>query len=374
MRRWDSWRPRASDPADVVLSEAESFLTDAGTPVNQDIRGRLADVRAEIERTGTYTHTYAELVYGAQVAWRNHARCVGRLHWRSLKVLDRRDASTADEVFAACVEHLRLATNGGDIRSTATVFAPTRPDGAHIRIWNSQLIRYAGYRRPDGSCVGDPMNADLTEAIQGLGWEGQGGRFDVLPLVIQMPGKGPELFELPPDTILEVALTHPEFAWFADLGLRWHALPAVSDMRMEIGGVSYPAAPFNGWYVGFEIGARNLSDEYRYNMLPAIAERMGLDTRTSQSLWKDRALVELNVAVLHSFARAKVRIVDHHVVSRQFCTHLERETRAEREAPTDWSWIVPPISSSTVPTFHRTYENRDLRPNFYRQPIPWSDR
>lgn len=357
-----------------MLSEAESFLTEAGTPVNQDVRGRLADVRAEIERIGTYTHTYAELAHGARAAWRNHARCVGRLHWRSLKVRDRRDASTADEVFAACVEHLRLTTNGGDIRSMATVFAPTRPDGAHIRIWNSQLIRYAGYRQPDGSCVGDPMNADLTEAIQGLGWKGRGDRFDVLPLVIQMPGKGPELFELPPDAILEVPLTHPEFPWFADLGLRWHALPAVSDMRMEIGGVSYPAAPFNGWYVGFEIGARNLSDECRYNMLPAIAERMGLDTRTSQSLWKDRALVELNVAVLHSFARAKVRIVDHHVVSRQFCTHLERETRADREAPTDWSWIVPPISSSTVPTFHRTYENRELRPNFYRQPTPWSDR
>lgn len=28
---------------------------------------------------------------------------------------------------------------------------------------------------------------------------------------------------------------------------------------------------------------------------------MGLDTRTSTSLWKDKAMIEANVAVLHSF-------------------------------------------------------------------------
>ena len=29
-------------------------------------------------------------------------------------------------------------------------------------IWNEQLIRYAGYRLPDGTVVGDPRHADLT--------------------------------------------------------------------------------------------------------------------------------------------------------------------------------------------------------------------
>jgi len=55
--------------------------------------------------------------------------------------------------------------------------------------------------------------------------------------------------------------------------------------------------------MGTEIGARNLGDVNRYNLLPVIAERMGLDTRSDRTLWKDRALVELNVAVLSSFAR-----------------------------------------------------------------------
>jgi hypothetical protein len=32
-----------------------------------------------------------------------------------------------------------------------------------------------------------------------------------------------------------------------------------------------------------------------------VAVRMGLDTRTPVTLWKDKALVEINLAVLHSF-------------------------------------------------------------------------
>src|SRR5258708_37001189 len=55
-----------------------------------------------------------------------------------------------------------------------------------------------------------------------------------------------------------------------------------------------------------------------------------LDTRSDRSLWKDRALVELNAAVLHSFAQAGVAMVDHHTVARQFMLHQEREMKAGR--------------------------------------------
>jgi nitric-oxide synthase len=310
-------------------------------------------------------------VHGAKLAWRNHARCIGRLHWPSLQVVDRRDATRPAEIFEACVEHLKQATNGGNLNSMITLFAPRRPDGGETRIWNSQLIRYAGYRMSDGSILGDPLNADLTDAVHTLGWQGEGGRFDILPLVIQTPGGEPQLFDLPREEILEVELHHPELPWFSDLGLRWHALPAISDMRMELGGLTYTACPFNGWYVSWEIGARNLSDENRYNLLPLIAERMGLDTRTPKTLWKDRALLELNHAVLHSFDEAGVKMVDHHTAAKQFCTHQDRETATGRITPTDWAWVVPPISGSTAPTFHRTYDNPDLRPNFYHQTPTW---
>jgi nitric-oxide synthase, bacterial len=301
------------------------------------------------------------------VAWRNSNRCIGRLYWRSLRVRDRRHVTDAEEVAAEAVLHLREATNGGRVRPTVTVFAASTPGREGPLIWNDQLIRYAGYRRPDGTVVGDPRQADLTEAAMALGWPG-GPRthFDVLPLVVQAPGAPPRLFDVPGDAVLEVPLRHPRFRWFADLGLRWHAVPAISNLCLEIGGVCYPAAPFNGWYMGTEIGARNLADVDRYDQLPVVARLLGLDTSGERSLWRDRALVELNLAVLHSFDAAGVTIADHHTESRRFLTHLAKEERAGRITPADWSWIVPPISGSATAVFHRYYDDADLRPNYVR--------
>jgi nitric-oxide synthase len=139
-------------------------------------------------------------------------------------------------------------------------------------------------------------------------------------------------------------------------------------MCLEIGGICYPAAPFNGWYMGTEIGARNLADTDRYNLLPYLADRLGLDTRTDRSLWKDRVLVELNRSVLHSFDRAGVTVADHHTESRRFLTHLGREERKGRRVGADWSWIVPPISGSATPVFHRTYETVEQHPAYVHHP------
>lgn len=58
-----------------------------------------------------------------------------------------------------------------------------------------------------------------------------------------------------------------------------------------------------------------------------IALKMDLDTRTSTSLWKDKTLVEVNVAVLHSFQSQNITIVDHHTASESFMKHLENETK-----------------------------------------------
>src|SRR5688500_10344596 len=69
-------------------------------------------------------------------------------------------------------------------------------------------------------------------------------------------------------------------------GRRWHRLHG---------------SPLQRLVHGTEIGARNLADPDRYDMLPTIARRLGLDTSSNRSLWKDRALVELNLAVLWSF-------------------------------------------------------------------------
>jgi nitric-oxide synthase len=130
------------------------------------------------------------------------------------------------------------------------------------------------------------------------------------------------------------------------LRLRWHAVPAISNMPLSIGGISYPAAPFNSWYMDTEIGARNLADPDRYDLLPLIAERLGLDTRSERTH--------------HSFDAAGVAVTDHHTESERFLTHLAREERVGRSCPADWSWIVPPVSAGLSPVYHRYYDKPDL--------------
>jgi nitric-oxide synthase, bacterial len=364
--------PRSSSMA--LLTEANDYLElcyqEQQLP-ELNMWARLAEIKAELQHNDTYWQTNDELTYGAKVAWRNSVQCIGRIFWQSLTVRDLRHLSTAEEIFMALVQHIQLATNGGSIRPTITIFAPDRGEKG-IRIWNPLLIRYAGYRQPDGSIIGDPAQVELTESLQQMGWAGGAKTpFDLLPLVIQMPGQKPQIFELPPEIVMEVPLTHPEYPWFAELGLKWHALPAVSNLRLEIGGVSYSAAPFNGWYMGAEIGSRNLGDTQRYNLLPIVAERMGLSLKSKLSLWKDRALVELNAAVLYSFAKHGVSMVDHHSASSQFIRHTEREEQLGRSVPADWGAIVPPISASATEVFHRDYKNVCLKPNFFKQAEPW---
>jgi len=377
----EPWDPGAPvDPA-----EAEDFLRlcYSENPRLGPVEPRLAIVRTQITATGTYGHTPEELAYGAKVAWRNASRCIGRLYWHSLVVLDRRRARTADEIFSLLVRHLQVAGGAaplasldatvgppverppGLIRPVISVFAPAVPGQPYARVWNDQLVRYAGYRTDDGGFIGDRRYVAFTEAMRGFGWRGKREAFDILPLAIETPADGLRLFDLPERAILEVPLAHPELGWFAELELRWHAVPAISNMRLSIGGVGYPLAPFNGWYLGTEIGARNLADANRYDTVPTVARLMGLDMSSESTLWRDRALVELNRAVLWSFERAGVKISDHHTESARFMAHLRNEERAGRRVPADWSWIVPPMSGSLTPVFHSYYHEADQRPGFY---------
>lgn len=300
-----------------------------------------------------------------RMAWRNSVRCIGRLHWKLLRVEDARALEDSDQIFEALIRHLDLATNGGHIAPLMTVFAPWSGPENEIRIWNHQLIRYAGYEGKDGTVLGDPMNRQLTRLALELGWQPplERGRFDLLPVIIQCQGKL-RCYELPRSAVLEVPIRHPDHPWLESLGLRWYAVPALSDRIFATGAEAFPCAPFNGWYMGTEIGARDLSDVSRYNQLPVIAEKLGLDTRRRGSLWKDHALLVLNEAVIRSFMADGVRLVDHHQASREFVQFCKNEASEGRVASADWSWIVPPMSGSTTPVFHRSYPLQPELPNF----------
>ncbi|PKK22661.1 nitric oxide synthase 1 (neuronal) [Columba livia] len=333
---------------------------------------RLEEVTKEIEATDTYQLRDTELIYGAKHAWRNAARCVGRIQWSKLQVFDARDCTTAHGMFNYICNHIKYATNKGNLRSAITIF-PQRTDSKHdFRIWNAQLIRYAGYKQPDGTILGDPANVELTEICIQQGWKAPYGRFDVLPLLLQANGNDPELFEIPPELVLEVPIRHPKFEWFKDLGLKWYGLPAVSNMLLEIGGLEFSACPFSGWYMGTEIGVRDYCDNSRYNILEQVAKKMNLDMRKTSSLWKDQALVEINIAVLYSFQSDKVTIVDHHSATESFIKHMENEYRCRGGCPADWVWIVPPMSGSITPVFHQEMLNYRLTPSFEYQPDPWN--
>src|SRR5438045_988373 len=230
-----------------LVQKAQLFLAlfaQERSELTYDLDARIDQVRTEIERTGTYAHTIEELTFGARVAWRNASRCIGRLHWPSLYVVDQRKVSTVEDIFHALVTHVEQATNAGKIRPMITIFAPQQPGMRGIHIWNTQLIRYASHLQDDGSVLGDPEQRLFTQMVEHLGWKSPGDQrtaFDILPLVIQMPGDDPCLFELPQTSVLEVPLDHPEHSWFAALELKWHALPVISNMYLEIGGLSYPA-------------------------------------------------------------------------------------------------------------------------------------
>lgn len=346
----------------MLIEKATEFIHTMYRELGYDettIKQRLDDIQDQINQTGTYRHTSEELTYGARMAWRNSNRCIGRLFWETLIVQDARDVKDNDGFIDAIHKHLAEATNNGKIQSYITIFAP-EDDNPPI-IYNNQLIRYAGYEN-----AGDPAERTITQLAQHMGWEGKGTDFDVLPLIYQLPGEQhPRMHELPESLVFEVPIEHRSYPKLKDLGLKWYAVPIISNMDLKIGGITYPTIPFNGWYMVNEIAVRNFTDTYRYNLLEKVAEAFEFDTLKNTSFNKDRVMVELNDAVYHSFKKAGASIVDHLTAAKQF-EHFERnEAQANREVTGKWSWLVPSLSPTLVSNYHHGYKNVMKEPNFF---------
>ncbi|AYC30433.1 nitric oxide synthase oxygenase [Paenisporosarcina cavernae] len=353
-----------------MREKALAFLqqyTDEQDRGKEFFSSRWNEIEEELQQTNTYTLNHDELAYGAKVAWRNSNKCIGRLFWQTMHVDDRRELIEEKAIFDALIHHISFATNNGKVKPTITIFHPS------VRIWNHQLIRYAGYQVEE-KVVGDADSLAFTNVCEKLGWSGEKSSFDILPLVIQVGSNPPVWFDIPPEVVLEVPITHPDHPGFASLNLKWYAVPIISSMKLEVGGIEFPAAPFNGWYMGTEIGARNLADVNRYNQLPNVASLFNFNQQSAASLWKDRALVELNLAVLHSFRSQGVSIVDHHTAALQFKQFEQQEKKKGREVTGNWSWLIPPMSPAATHVFHQPYSNEMKSPNFYYQPSPYVEK
>lgn len=87
---------------------------------------------------------------------------------------------------------------------------------------------------------------------------------------------------------------------------------------------------------------------------------IGIAADYNTDLWKDQALVELNKAVLHSYKKQGVSIVDHHTAASQFKRFEEQEEEAGRKLTGDWTWLIPPISPAATHIFHRSYDTQSL--------------
>ena len=182
---------RISFVSEILFRKAVEWCTLVAHELKWDesyLAKRKVEIQSQIQSTGTYSHTEEEVVHGARVAWRNSAKCVGRIAWNTMLVRDRRHVTNLDHMFAECIEHQRLATADGSLKAVMTVFKARQP-GTRLgfRFWGLQLIRFACYEMPDGTFMGDKANLQYTKDCIEFGWNPPEprGEFDVLPIVIE---------------------------------------------------------------------------------------------------------------------------------------------------------------------------------------------
>ncbi len=129
-----------------------------------DYEKRWNVVMQQIIENGHYDLTSDELKFGARTAWRNAPRCPGRTAWNTLALRDCRHVTSVEEVFNEICTHIKESSNNGNIIPTISVF-PERRHGRHdqFRVWNAQLINFAGYTSDDDVVIGDKGNFAFTK-------------------------------------------------------------------------------------------------------------------------------------------------------------------------------------------------------------------
>ena len=79
---------------------------------------------------------------------------------------DCRNVTTIDQMFVQICQHIKESSNNGIIIPMISVFPPRKNGRDPIRIWNPQMISYAGYATDDPKVfIGDRANASFTQVI-----------------------------------------------------------------------------------------------------------------------------------------------------------------------------------------------------------------
>ena len=347
-------------------AEAVAFMGQYAKEINMDYKAYKDRIRELRDDFSKFKLTTEELTFGAQLAWRNSIRCIGRQFWKTLKVRDKRFMKHPDVIFKDICEHIEFSFNKGQIRPTISIYDPN----SDCAIINPQLILYAGYKDVYGNIIGDPKNVGLTRLAISLGWVAKYNNFDILPLIFKYKGEY-YIYEYPEGLIHEVHLEHPDNINFKSLGLKWFAVPAVSSMAFDCAGIQYKCSPSSGIYMGTEIACFNLADPSRYNLLPNIANSLGIDISSQNPLWQDQAMLELNKAVLYSFGRDGVSIMDHYTLGKSFSKFIDVEHKQGREVYGQSNWLLPPMGGNLHDIFwNNKIKKKIIKPNFFYQQCP----
>ena len=160
------------------MDEARSFLDSFRREVapGLQLETRLQHVEQDLRQNGQWLD-YEELQFGARpkqsVAL---AACTGKA-WSSST-----DASCPLQKTSPtpCSTTCALPSTG-DLQPAISVFDPGDAKRAAPRIWNSQLLRYAGFRNSNGRQVGDPAQNAITARIMELGWRPKGWSLNFYP-------------------------------------------------------------------------------------------------------------------------------------------------------------------------------------------------
>ena len=83
--------------------------------------------------------------------------------------------------------------------------------------------------------------------------------------------------------------------------------------------------------------SRDILDKQRYDLANAVAIAYGIP-RTTLAVWKDDGQLQVHRALLHSFAKHSVSIVDHHTASNSFQDFYQDETKKRGKCSADWVW------------------------------------